>query len=214
MTNNFELIEKYMIDEGIPFDKDKCGDKFFAIMLLRRGKDHKNLSAANYTFKSYYVDSIEKLNIIKNEIITCCDMFGLRAYVSVNIKSKETFSKMCAAKFAHNILNNEYKKPWAVIDHAFGKCPIANEKTWIIDLDDVNKDSTLIKEVIATILRCKSKYPNPIVGMIPTRTGIHILTRPFALDEFNKYWKDEQTIDVPDIKKDHITLLYENLNNK
>lgn len=213
MTNNFALIEKYMINENIPISHEDAGDLFFCIMLVRRGKDHPTLPAANYTFKSYYIDSIEKLHKVQNEIIKCCEMFGLRAYVSVNVKSKETFSKYCNFKFSQNVLNNEYKKPWAVIDHVFGKCPAANDKTWIIDVDDIKDNPSIVTEVLSTVLRCRSKHSNPIVGEIPTRSGIHILTRPFNLMEFCEFWKKEhdENIEIPDIKKDHITLLYENI---
>ncbi len=51
MTNNFDVIEEYLI------------------LLVRRGKDHPNLPAANYTFKEYYIDSIEKFKKLQPEIM-------------------------------------------------------------------------------------------------------------------------------------------------
>jgi hypothetical protein len=46
--------------------------------------------------------------------------------------------------------------------------------------------------------------------MIPTKSGSHIITHPFNTYEFEKKCK-ELGIEVPGIKKNHITLLYENL---
>jgi len=213
MTNNFEIIETYMINENIPVLHKDAGDLFFCIMLVRRGKDHPNLPAANYTFKSYYIDSIEKLHKVESEIIQCCDMFELRAYVSVNVKSKQKFTQYCNFKFSQNILNNEYKKPWATLDHVFSKCPPANDKTWIIDVDNIKEHPSWKTDVLSTISRCRSKYPTPIIMEIPTKSGVHILTRTFHLQEFKEIWEMEHdsTYKVPDIKQDHITLLYENI---
>ena len=48
MTNNFDLIKNYMINEGIPMKEKDMGDLFFCVMLIRRGKDHPGLPSANY----------------------------------------------------------------------------------------------------------------------------------------------------------------------
>lgn len=216
MTNNFDLIKNYMINEGIPMKEKDMGDLFFCIMLIRRGKDHPGLPSANYIFKTYYIDSIDKFDYFTSEIIKCCDIFKLRAYVSVNVKSKEKYSKMCAFSFNQNILNNEYKKPWRVIDHVFGKITAKNADTWIIDVDDIDlnkeEDNLFIENLKHLINRCQSKYNPVIIGGLPTRSGLHILTRPFNMNEYKKYWEQLNTDrEFSDIKKNHITLLYENI---
>ena len=216
MTNNFDLIEKYMLSEGIPNEAKNMGDLFFEIMLVRRGKDHPNLPAANYTFKSYYIDSIEKYNKVKDEIIKCCEMFGLRAYVSVNVKSKEEYSKMCAFKFTQNILNNEYKKPWRVGDHVFGKLTAKNDNTWLVDIDNIDidnvDDSIYLTALINLINSCDSRYDIVVIGQVPTRSGLHLLTRPFNMEQYKMmYNQNDYDRECPDIKKNHITLLYENI---
>ena len=216
MTNNFDLIKNYMINEGIPMKEKDMGDLFFCVMLIRRGKDHPGLPSANYIFKTYYIDSIDKFDYFTSEIIKCCDIFKLRAYVSVNVKSKEKYSKMCAFRFNQNILNNEYKKPWRVIDHVFGKITAKNADTWIIDVDDIDlnkeEDNLFIENLKHLINRCQSKYNPVIIGGLPTRSGLHILTRPFNMNEYKKYWEQLNTDrEFSDIKKNHITLLYENI---
>ena len=220
MTDNFAQIRQYMINEGMPIPEKKMGDLFFTVMLVRRGKDHPDLPAANYTFKTYYLDSIEKFDKLKNEMIKCCEMFSLRAYVSVNVKSKEEYSKACSFKFAQNILNNEYKKPWRVGDHVFGSITAKNDNTWLIDVDDIDltkhDDSVYFTTLMAIVNNCKSTYNPIIIDKIQTRSGIHILTRPFNMQEYRNTW-DSLSPDIkgnrefPDVKKNHITLLYENL---
>ena len=86
MTNNFDLIKNYMINEGIPMKEKDMGELFFCVMLIRRGKDHPGLPSANYIFKTYYIDSIDKFDYFTSEIIKYCDICKLRAYVSVNVK--------------------------------------------------------------------------------------------------------------------------------
>lgn len=214
MTYNFDIIRNYLIDSGIPMKMSEIGDLFFNIMLIRRGKDHPDLPAANYTFKSYYIDCIEKYDKYEDEIIKCCDLFGLRAYVSVNIKSKQKFSKMLSFEYSRDVLNGEFKKPWRRIDHTFGKIDGVN-KAWIVDIDDeyLDKDDHILETLVSVIRKCQSKFDDPIIEIIPTKSGYHLLTRPFNTHEFerkfNEIYKD---INIPDIKKNHITLLYENIN--
>ena len=52
-----------------------------------------------------------------------------------------------------------------------------------------------------------------VVARIPTKSGFHLITYPFNLQEFNNYWKEGEfkNIPVPEIKKNHITLLYESI---
>lgn len=208
-----------MIKEGIPMREKDMGDLFFIVMLVRRGKDHPDLPAANYTFKTYYLDSIEKFDKCKDEIITCCVTFGLRAYVSVNVKSKEEYSKMCSMKFAQNVLNNEYKKPWRVGDHVFGKMTAKNDNTWLVDVDniDVNnkEDMNYVDDMISIINTCDSKYNPVVIEQIQTKSGFHILARPFNMQQYRNEWNKQLNFltdrEFPDVKKNHITLLYENL---
>lgn len=215
MTDNFLLIRNYMMSEGVPELEKDMGDLFFTVILVRRGKDHPDLPAANYTFKTYYFDSLEKYDKLKDEIIKCCELLKLRAYVSVNVKSKEEYSKMCSFKFAQNILNNEHKKPWRVGDHVFGKIKAKNNNTWLIDVDNVNLDSEAdryyVNGICHCIRSCDSKYDDPVLFTIPTRSGIHILARPFNKHKFGVEYSKRFTRECPDIKQNHITLLYENI---
>ena len=100
MTDNYNNIYEYMRNLGIVNTKDEAmkSDLFFDVQLIRRGKDHPNMPAANYTFKTYYFDSLEIFNKSYDEIKKCCEIFGLRAYVSVNAKSKQEAAKKTLEK--------------------------------------------------------------------------------------------------------------------
>ena len=209
MTNNYEILYKYMKDLGIPNTKDEAlkSDLFFDIQLIRRGKDHPNMPAANYTFKAYYIDSLELFERYWEEIKQCCDMFGLRAYISVNVKSKQEARNKTCERIAHNIVINESRKPWKDFSSICGGLE-GVEKRWIVDCD--SKDDEYINTVVDIIRKCDSKYNNIIVETIPTLHGYHLLTHPFNMKMFDTLC-NSWNIEKPDIKKNHITLLYENL---
>ena len=213
MTDNFNLFRTYMIDLGIPLDKLHINDNVFEIQLLRRGKDHKDLPAANYSFKNYYIDSIEGLDRVTDEIKKCCEVFGLRAYISVNVKSKTKLQLQCLKIISDNLFMGELKKPWKIFYKAFGTT-VAPEQRWIVDIDE--HDLCFVNGVIRHVEACTSKFDNTVILTVPTKSGYHLITHPFNMKEFNDrlpVLDNEFNYDfnMPEVKKNHITLLYENL---
>ena len=90
MTDNFHKITEYLRAFGkLPETKDKHGDYFFDVLIVRRGKDHPDLPAANYTFAHYYYDNFERFLNAEQDIKAMCDLFKSRAYVSATIKRKD-----------------------------------------------------------------------------------------------------------------------------
>ena len=208
MTDNINVMRDYMKDLGIPEKQQYRKDLYFDIQLIRRGKDNPDTPAANYTFKIYYIDSLELFDRYTDEIKQCCEMFKLRAYISVNAKSKIELSKKTLVKYAEMVALEESKKPWRFCDSVNGSLS-GKEKRWVIDIDkeDIINMSSLI-DIINNF--CESKYDNPIVCYIPTKTGYHLITHPFNTYKFDVKCT-ERGIITPEIKKNHITLLYENL---
>lgn len=209
MTDNISIMRDYMKDLGIPEKQQYRKDLYFDVQLIRRGKDNPDTPAANYTFKTYYIDSLELFDRYTDEIKQCCEMFKLRAYISVNAKSKIELSKKTLVKYAEMVALEESKKPWRFCDSVNGSLS-GKEKRWVIDIDDCENDNQYLYYVREAIGRCSTKYDNAIVTTLPTKSGYHIITHPFNTYEFNNYCKD-MGIETPEIKKNHITLLYENL---
>lgn len=214
MTDNIKVMRDYMKDLGIPEKQQYRKDLYFDVQLIRRGKDNPDMPAANYTFKCYYIDSLELFDRYTEEIKQCCDMFKLRAYISVNAKSKIELSKKTLVKYAEMVALEESKKPWRFCD-SVNESLSGKEKRWVIDIDDVYPDMVDIKllAIYDAIRSCTSKWDNPIIVEIPTKTGCHLITHPFNTYEFEKECQKriKDIKEVPEIKKNHITLLYENL---
>ena len=67
MIDNFELIS-----ELIKGNKEK--DCFFHLQIIRRGKDHPDLPAANRTIMQYFIEDEIHLSKRKDEIISLCEL--------------------------------------------------------------------------------------------------------------------------------------------
>lgn len=210
MTNNFEIYKQFITEK---FNNTKLleGDAYFVIELMRRGKDNPDMPAANYHFKNYYIRKPEDLDKYKQEIIHLCCMFRMRAYASVNIKSFKQVSLDTMAELARRIANNDYKKNYAVFESCSGQYCHSEDKQWVVDCDDCTVDSEYVAVIKSYIDDCEPAGVNKIVTNFPTRSGVHLITTPFNRKQFADRCKYLRFGDAPDIKKNHLTLLYENL---
>lgn len=210
MTDNFSIIREYMRNLGIPEKKEFINDKVFEIQLLRRGKDNPDLPAVNYSFKNYYVDSIELFDRYEDEIKKCCEMFRLRAYASINVKSKTKLQLQCLKIISDNLCMGELKKPWKIFYKAFGNTK-SDEQRWLVDVD--SKDVDYLSTIREIIDECQSGYETNIITQIETKSGVHLITHPFNVKQYKDLFEQYYPVvtDVPEIKKNHITILYENL---
>lgn len=214
MTDNFDLYKEYITNDFNNSSLDD-GDMYFVVELMRRGKDNPDMPAANYHFKNYYIRKPEDLDRYKSEIIMLCDMLRLRAYVSVNYKSFRQVTLDTLAELARRVSNNDYKKNYNVYESCSGQYCHSQNKRWVIDIDDETSiDSDKVKKIEDVINLCQPTNKNKIITKIPTKSGVHVITTPFDRTQFVLNCTDnlENGInDIPDIKKNHLTLLYENL---
>ena len=81
MIDNFKLIKLLL---RFPDD-----DIYYHLQIIRRGKDHPELPAANRMIKSYFICKLESLDYLKDEIKNLCEIFGARAYINLDPKSIE-----------------------------------------------------------------------------------------------------------------------------
>lgn len=210
MTDNKDLYIDYLTEQGCPvtIEEARDSDTYFVIELVRRNKDNPDLSKANMHFKNYYVTSIEKFIRIYDEIKSICDLLRLRAYFSVNAKSAKQILLDTVAEGARRIASHDFRKPWAIYESYDGKYCDRSQRKWVMDLDDCNMESSIVKFFEETI----QKIPpyNTIICKVPTKSGVHLITKPFNRQELLAICKKEG-IQVPTIQENHLSLLYENL---
>ena len=211
MTDNFNLYRKFItkVYGGLPDTNEKGNlDKYFVIELMRRGKDNPNMSAANYHFRNYYIYSWKDLDKYEKEIKDVCTLLKLRAYCSVNYKKMSQVALNTLAESARRIAAHDYKKFYNIFESCSGKYADKGNSVWVVDIDKENLDSiNIIKHYINEV---KPKNTEKILFEMPTKSGLHLITKGFDLKTFNDNCKNELGYKV-DVKKNHLTLLYENL---
>ena len=221
MTDNFtrykELIE---LNGGLPDDNGKGTlDRYYVVELMRRGKDNPGLPAANYHFRNYYIYSWRDLDRYEREIKDVCDLLNLRAYCSVNYKLMSQVALDTLAESARRIAAHDYKRFYSIFESCSGKYVDRSNARWVVDVDEygsVTKEQAerLLTDYINTM---ESGHDVNVIYTMPTRSGFHLITYPFNLQKFNDGFRESVTaqsdIEVPTVKKNHLTLLYENLDN-
>ena len=107
MIDNFNLIKSL-------FYFNEVNNLFFHLQVIRRGKDHPNLPAANRTIITYYVQSAEHLEKIKDEVISLCEMYGARAYINVTTKAMSDLGKLALFRLSERVYNGDFKKIYKI----------------------------------------------------------------------------------------------------
>jgi hypothetical protein len=187
--DNFRQIQAYLEEDDLVY--------LYEVQVLRRGKDHPELPAANWCVKSIYIKGKDDLIKHQEEIIKLCETFQARAYISMNRKSNRKCLENAIKCYAERLYDGDFKKPEAIWSHAVGTTKPEN-KWWLIDVD--SKDVDLLQKITDYI---PQQAPNkPIIGIIPTMVGFHVLCYPFNCRQFDAQFKDAE------IKKHGLTLLY------
>ena len=212
MTDNFQAISDFLTEQFSSLYSDDCSvkdDIFYNVALIGRKKDN---ALVDGKVKSYTINDVCDLDKYKQEIITICDALKVRAYISVNYKSHRQVALKVMVEIANYNLQDYFKSSRGLYDSAVAQFVDSKKQLWIIDVD---KDDSLNKSVdeltdlyIKTIESCKPY--KKIVTVIPTKSGKHIITHPFDASEF--YLKIDELVKLGSnlIKKNDVTLLYEN----
>lgn len=211
MTNNFQAISDFLTEQFSSL-YDDCSvkdDIFYNVELIGRKKDN---ALVDGKVKSYTIDNICDLDKYKQEIITICDALKVRAYISVNYKSHRQVALNVMVEIANYNLQDYFKSSRGLYDSVVAKFVDHKKQLWIIDVDKDDYFGKSVDELtdlyIKTIESCKPY--KKIVTVIPTKSGKHIITHPFDASEF--YLKIDELVKLGSnlIKKNDVTLLYEN----
>ena len=210
MVDNFELIKPLL-------SFDKHGD-FYFLQILQRKKDGCNVpnSSDNQRrlVKDYHITSTEKLDSLRDEIIASCNETGARAYIRLNKRNYRTVSMAFAEETLMKArTNQEFGNTFNEINSVIGRYPEPGKgnKTWIVDIDNTNVDAKLVKDIKDIIVNyCQPFDVEKIVAVIPTKSGVHLITRPFNQETFYRMFSQFKLSNENEvsIKKDNPTVLY------
>lgn len=212
MTNNFQAISDFLTEQFSSLygdDSSVKDDIFYNVALIGRKKDN---ALVDGKVKSYTINDVCDLDKYKQEIITICDTLKVRAYISVNYKSHKQVTLDAMVEYANDIAQDCFNNSRGIYDSVVAKFVDHKKQLWIIDVD---KDDSFDKSVdeltdlyIKTIESCKPY--KKIVAVIPTKSGKHIITHPFDSSDFYLKIGDLVKLGSNLIKKNDVTLLYEN----
>jgi len=179
----------------------------YVVQILRRAKDpggkDQGSNTGNRLIKTYEISSLEYFDKKREHIIDLCRANGARAYILPQVRSTYDCLKEMIKIGVDNLEN-----PTIKFQHILRSCLCSmhksRDKQWILDLDkdcmteykyDVNYGGSsfsvkewTIDEVLALVrenLEKCGKDPGRAY-VVPTKSGCHIVTPPFNLQDAEK----------------------------
>ena len=199
MTNNFQQIQKLL--------KFRSEDDFYHLQIIKRKKDHPEIGSNSLVIKTYYIKSHEHLAKVEAEVIALCDFHGARACINLNRRSFERMAFHTLKKVTDQIMNKDFKSVRKAYESVCGAYANESDKNWIIDIDNISIDAFNHSDSMIA-LRTKiidlqiDTGKEPRMDYIRTRSGVHIICRPFNLQKFMELYPEI------DVHKDNPTILY------
>lgn len=180
MVDNFDQIRKL-----ISF---RSTDDFYFLQILQRKKDHKEMKVNGSNnnsrlIKAYYIHSLEYFDFIKPEVIELCKLFNARAGINLNRRSYEKMSLQLLRKVADQIMNKSFNKSYKAYSSVVGAYQHESDKTWIIDVD---ADQIHLCDDIEDHITNIQPIGNKLIAKIPSKSGYHLITKPFNLKDAKK----------------------------
>ena len=200
MINNIDIIKPLL-------NYEKPGD-FYMLYVFKRKKDQPEGERDNHqsvrTIKTYCIESIDHLERRYDEIIQLCEMFKARAYIHVQKQNHFDVSLNMMVSLAQRIQNGNHNQK-GLFDSVVGQIK-TQEKRWVVDVDT---KSIHVGNMVVNII--EGVKPNDdgskIIAKIPTKNGVHLITKRFDVMEYNKQLT-ERGVEIPEIQKKNPTLLY------
>ena len=193
MIDCIELIKDLLVFE--------TNDDFYFLQILQRKKENPNLGSNSKVIKNYYITSTEHLIEKYDEIKSLCNMFNARASLRLNKRSFEKVAFKSLENFANVMQTKEYKHIMNCYDKACGLLNNEKQKKWIVDID---RNELVWLEHIINSVQESEPNGNKIIIQLPTKSGVHLITKPFNViqfkenlkNELSKYSMNEITIDI------------------
>lgn len=181
------------------FPSEEC---FYFVQIIQRKKDNPLVQKSVKVIKTYYVYNLDYLDTKKDEIVRLCTENNARAYINMNCRNERSVAFTMLKQVADAIYNQQYRHISKLYDSCCGQTCSAQEKLWLIDIDDDNDDDQLLNRVISYVNAQKPDDTNKVKLIVPTLHGKHILTIPFDKSKF------ELEFPNVDLHKDNPTILY------
>lgn len=188
MINNRALIE--------PLLEFPHKDIFYFIQVLQRKKDHKGtvLGGSNNNsrlIKAYFITSLEKLDKQWDEMVKLAEVFDARVMINLNPRNFRKAGFHMLQKIANSMSNDDFYNLHKAYTSVCGEYHSEIDKRWLVDIDNQNLNN--LRLVIASIVEFHEKIykkPYQVLATIPSKSGYHVITNPFNLEQFSKEYPE------------------------
>jgi hypothetical protein len=198
MINNFTIIKKYLDFSNL--------ETYYFLQIIQRRKDNPDLGKDMRIIDDIFIYSLEQFERMEDEVITKCITNNARAYFRLNKRSLKKSAMQLLKKVTTMIIDENYKSVKNAYSSVSGEFHNDEDKKWIVDIDNVVYDGNFGYNHESMLMKLKSLQietgREPLLNLIQTKNGVHIITRPFNVNEFKKVYP---TIDI---HKDNPTLLF------
>lgn len=218
MVDNFEQIRSLL-----KFENE--GDCYYVQLLRRQSDDphtdgmadpryHGNMHSRSV--KDFLIPSLEYYDKVKEDIISMCKLFNVRAYIRLNKRTYKSIALEMLKHIATQCASGEtFNSPYSLVASAAGQvCSAGEDKTWIVDLDEeylpyqenmlrmmfecepyVRKIQELSKVYLNSTytedpIKLAMQSVRANTPIIPTKHGRHIISKPFNTQTMTNKWND------------------------
>ena len=209
IINNLELIK--------PFLKFEFNDIYYHLQILKRKKDceehEKARNNSSRCLKTYYISSIEYLEEKFPEIQKLCKHHQARAYINLNAKSYVKTAFEMNIKVAERMKNKQFEYIYRCYESAAGMSDVnVGNIRWIVDIDEKDISPLMLSYIeyqcapftkwVYDVDNNIDVFNSKILAKIPTKSGWHLITKPFNLQQFKQQYSNIE------VQKNNPTLLY------
>jgi hypothetical protein len=189
MVDNFDLIKGLL--------SWSSEDEFYFCQVLKRKKENKELGSNSHVVKTYYLKNIDDLERDKGEMICLADFHNARICINLNKRSFERTCYHTLQKITDQIMSRDFKQVRKAYNSVCGM--YANgDKTWVVDIDEIGRAANETLKFIDTL----QPEGNKLVTIVPTKNGVHLITKPFNLQDFREVYPNIE------VHKNNPTVLY------
>lgn len=204
-TDNFDVLAGLM-EARIAEVRDEREKEllFFPVQIIQRKKDIEGLAKNAHIVKLYQVKDGNDLRQKKEEIGRICELFEARAMLNLNPKSYKDVAFGMLKKLSKLLSQEAYAavdRLWGSAINTAGIGSKALKKYWIIDVDEVSEPEVIIGWVREQLAKVRPLGEEKVVSIVPSKSGVHIITIPFDVSEVTLG-------DTMELKKDCLTNLW------
>lgn len=192
--DNLELVKKHL--KFVPSLKI-----YYFIQVIQRRKENPDLSVGEIQRHCVWITSLDDLNNRWPRIVTICEHYNARAYISLVPRSLVKFGRECLLEYSKRICSGQFDKIYDIPKKvAQGKDTIQtkgviSKPCWILDID--TKDSGVLSNIESSF-----KDISRIVEKFQTKNGYHYMIEAFNPKKIESWCvsKKREDYKLPDDK--------------